>query len=228
MSTEHESISPRMKRRRTIKELLATGTLYLVTESNLAKGRTNEEIVNAAIRGGVGMVQLREKEWDKKRYEEEANKLVKICHAHNVFFVVNDYPDIAKTIGADGLHLGQEDMPIAKARVIAGQQIVIGKSTHSQEQAIAAQGEGADYISIGPVFPTRKKPNPVGTKLIREIMPHLHIPVVAIGGIKLHNLSEVLGAGAKSIAVISAIVEADNIEDETRKFVREINKQRAI
>ncbi|MBI2547930.1 thiamine phosphate synthase [Candidatus Woesearchaeota archaeon] len=205
-----------------MRERLTKGTLYLVTESNLTKGRTNEEIVSAAIRGGVGIVQLREKEWDKKKYEEEANKLVKICHDHNVFFVVNDYPDIALRVGADGLHVGQEDMPLVNARAIAGQHIMIGKSTHSQEQALAAQAEGADYISIGPVFPTRKKPHPVGTNLIQTVRPFLKIPFVAIGGIKLHNLPEVLNAGTRNIAVISAIVEAEDVEEETRNFVRQI------
>ncbi|MBS3106506.1 thiamine phosphate synthase [Candidatus Woesearchaeota archaeon] len=196
---------------------------YLVTESNLSKGRTNAEIVREAIKGGVDIVQLREKEWSKERYREEAKKLRKLCHTHEVLFVVNDYPDIAKEVGADGLHLGQEDMPIAEARKIVGK-MKIGKSTHSGEQALNAVKEGADYISIGPIFPTRKKPNPVGVGLIRALAPVLKIPFVAIGGIKLENVDEVLSAGATSIAVISAVVEAEDVRAATAAFAHKIHE----
>ncbi len=199
---------------------------YLVTESNLAKGRSNEQIVLEAIAGGVGIVQLREKDWDKETYREEAKKLVKVCHDAGILFVVNDYPDIAKEIGADGLHLGQEDMPIAEARALVGDSVMIGKSTHSKEQALSAVSEGADYISIGPVYPTRKKPNPVGVTLVKELAPQLSIPFVAIGGIKLDNISDVLDAGAKTCAVISAIVEADDVRAETAKFVDKIKNRK--
>ena len=195
--------------------------LYLVTEENLSKGRTNAEIVKAAIKGGVKIVQLREKDWPKEKYWKEAIKLRKICRDHHVLFIVNDYPDVAKDIAADGLHLGQSDMSIAEARKIVGR-MHIGKSTHSKEQAWAAQDEGADYISIGPIFPTRKKPNPVTSRLIREVAPYLKTPFVAIGGIKLSNIGEVLAAGAKTVAVISAIVEAEDVEETTRQFVHKL------
>ena len=161
---------------------LPNNALYLVTESNLARGRPNSYMVSKAIEGGATIVQLREKEWTKEQYAEEARIIAGICKEHSVFFVVNDYPDIARDVGADGLHLGQEDMPLSQARRIYSG--VIGKSTHSREQALAAVVEGADYISIGPVFPTRKKPNPVGLQLVREMAPKLPIPFVAIGGMK--------------------------------------------
>src|SRR3989338_11497318 len=143
---------------------------YLVTESSLAMGRSNKDIIAEAINGGAGNIQLREKEWSKERYLEEAKILSRICHAHGVLFVVNDYPDVAVQVEADELHLGQEDIPIAQARKIVGRR-KIGKSTHSREQSLAAVREGADYISVGPIFPTRKKPNPVGIGLLAEVAP---------------------------------------------------------
>ena len=196
---------------------------YLVTESSLAMGRSNKDIIAEAINGGAGIIQLREKEWAKERYLEEAKILSRICHAHGVLFVVNDYPDVAVQVEADALHLGQEDIPIAQARKIVGRR-KIGKSTHSREQALAAVREGADYISIGPIFPTRKKPNPVGVGLIRALAPVLKIPFVAIGGIKLENVDEVLSAGATSIAVISAVVEAEDVRAATAAFAHKIHE----
>ncbi|MBS3135721.1 thiamine phosphate synthase [Candidatus Woesearchaeota archaeon] len=195
-------------------------SLYIVTESGLSNNRPNEKIVREAIRGGAGIVQLREKKWPKEKYFAEAMKISGICRENNVRFVVNDYPDIAMKVKADALHLGQDDMSLKEARKIVGK-MKIGKSTHSLQQAEAAIKEGADYISIGPVFPTREKPNPVGTETVGKVA-RLNFPFVAIGGIKLHNLDSLLDAGAKTIAVISGIVSSENIYETTKKYVEMI------
>lgn len=199
--------------------------LYVVTEENLAKEKTNEDIVKAAISGGAAIIQLREKDWPKEKYREEAIKLSGLCRELGVPFVVNDYPDIAKEVQADALHLGQEDMPLEEARAIVGEGIALGKSTHSLEQALDAEREGADYISIGPVFPTRKKPNPIGVETVRQVAQAISIPFVAIGGIKTHNVQEVLDAGARTVAVISAVVEAEDPKAATEEFVDVIRRQ---
>ena len=112
--------------------------LYVITESAISRGRSNEFVVKEAIKGGAGIIQLREKQWDKNKIKKEAIKLLKICRKNNVLFIVNDYVDVALEIGADGVHLGQSDMPISEARKICGNKLVIGLSTHSVEQAVKA------------------------------------------------------------------------------------------
>src|SRR3989338_6805373 len=131
--------------------------LYVITESAVSKGRSNEFIVKEAIKGGAEIIQLREKNWDKRKVREEAIKLLKICRENNVLFIVNDYADIALEIGADGVHLGQSDIPIKKARKICGDKLIIGLSTHSVEQAVKAGKEDVDYITMGPVYKTSAK-----------------------------------------------------------------------
>ena len=196
--------------------------LYVITESSIAKGRSNEFIVKEAIKGGAEIIQLREKEWDKDEVKEEAVKLLKICKENNVLFIVNDYVDIAMEIGADGVHLGQSDMPIAEAREICGDKLIIGLSTHSVEQAIDADQEDVDYITIGPIFKTRVKDYEVGIEIIKPVLDNVLKPVIAIGGINMENIDEVLGQGAESVAVISAVVSAENVNEAARELVKKI------
>nr|AQS32416.1 hypothetical protein [uncultured archaeon] len=196
--------------------------LYVITESSISKGRSNEFIVKEAIKGGAEIIQLREKEWDKDEVKEEAVKLLKICKENNVLFIVNDYVDIAMEIGADGVHLGQSDMPIAEAREICGDKLIIGLSTHSVEQAIDADQEDVDYITIGPIFKTRVKDYEVGIEIIKPVLDNVLKPVIAIGGINMENIDEVLGQGAESVAVISAVVSAENVNEAARELVKKI------
>ena len=198
--------------------------LYVITESAISKGRSNEEIVREAIKGGAGIIQLREKEWGKEQIKNEAIKLLKICQENNVLFIVNNYVDIALEIGADGVHLGQSDMSIEEAREICGDKLIIGLSTHSVEQAVDADQEDVDYITIGPMYKTRAKDYTVGVEIIKPVVDNVLKPVIAIGGINKDNVDEVLGQGAKSIAVISAVVAADNVKKAASELVGKIKK----
>ncbi|MFH0867890.1 MAG: thiamine phosphate synthase [Candidatus Woesearchaeota archaeon] len=198
------------------------GKLYVITESSISKGRSNEEIVKEAIAGGAEIIQLREKRWGKDQVKEEAVKLLKICRENNVLFIVNDYVDIALEIGADGVHLGQSDISIAEAREFCGNELIIGLSTHSVEQAIDADQEDVDYITIGPIFKTRVKDYEVGVEIIKPVLDNIQKPLIAIGGINKENIDEVLEQGVSSIAVISAVVSADNVKEAARELVKKI------
>jgi len=201
--------------------------LYVITESSISKGRSNEFVVKEAIKGGAEIIQLREKQWDKNKLKEEAIKLVKICRENNVVFIVNDYVDVALEIGADGVHLGQSDMSIKEAREICNKNnknLVIGISTHSIEQALTANKEEADYITIGPIFKTRTKDYTVGLKIINQIINKINIPLIAIGGINENNIDSVLEQGVNSIAVISTVVTAENVKEAAKQLVNKIKR----
>ena len=198
--------------------------LYVITESMISRGRSNEEIVREAIKGGAGIIQLRKKESDKNKIKNEAIRLLKICRENNVLFIVNDYVDVALEIGADGVHLGQSDMLIKDAREICEDRLIIGLSTHSIEQAVKADMEGADYITIGPIYKTRAKDYTIGINLIKEIINKIKKPLIAIGGINDNNIDSVLGQGVKSVAVISAVVSSDDIRETAFQLVSRIKK----
>ena len=196
--------------------------LYAITESSISKGRSNDGVIREAIKGGAEIIQLREKEWNKDKVKEEAIKLLKICKENNVLFIVNDYVDVAMEIGADGVHLGQSDMPISEARRICRDKLIIGLSTHSVEQAVDADQEDVDYITIGPIFKTRAKDYTVGVEIIKPVLDNVQKPVIAIGGINKDNIGSVLEQGVKSVAVISAVVSADNVKEAAEELVKKI------
>lgn len=201
--------------------------LYVITESAISKGRSNEFIVREAIKGGAEIIQLREKQWNRDKVKEEAIKLLKICRENNAIFIVNDYLDIALEIGADGVHLGQSDMPIWEARKICNmrnKKIVIGISTHSVDQAIKAEKDGADYITIGPIYQTRVKDYTVGVGIISQLAKKIKKPLIAIGGINKNNICEVLSQGVKSVAVISTVVSADDVKKAAEELAERIKK----
>lgn len=200
--------------------------LYVITESDISKGRSNEEIVNEAIKGGAGIIQLREKEWSKDKVKEEAVKLLKICRENNVLFIVNDYIDIALEVGADGVHLGQGDISIEEARKYCGDKLILGISTHSVEQAIDADQQDVDYITIGPIFKTRVKDYTVGVEIIKPVMDNVQKPVIAIGGINKGNIDGVLEQGIESVAVISAVVSAEDVKKAAEELVNRLKFKR--
>ncbi len=202
--------------------------LYVITESSISKGRSNELVVEEAIKGGAEIIQLREKNWDKNKIKKEAIKLLKICRKrkNNILFIINDYVDIALDIGADGVHLGQSDMPIGEARKICGKKLIIGLSTHSIDQAIKADREDVDYITIGPIYKTRAKDYTIGPKIIKEILKKIKRPLIAIGGINKNNIDEVLSQGVNNIAVISAVVAANNIEKAAKDLVKKLEDKK--
>ena len=179
-----------------------------------------EEMTLKVLRNGVKWVQYRDKEKSRRGIYEEAIILRKLTEEFNAVFIVNDYADIALAVDADGVHLGQDDLPVREARKIMGKDKIIGISTHNLKQAIEAEKEGADYIGLGPVFHTLTKDAgvPKGTDMLRDMKGQVHIPVVAIGGINIENIRSVLDTGVDAVSVASAILSGD-IEENTRRFM---------
>lgn len=206
------------------KQLMDFG-LYFITDSGLTKKNSVDD-VNSAVKAGVKIVQYREKGLSAGLMIKEAGKIKKICEKHNALFLVNDRVDIALAVGADGVHLGQEDMPYQHARKLLGKHKIIGLSAHSAKGALHSQKIGADYIGIGPIYHTATKKDaqaPTGLAPIIQLKNKLKIPLVAIGGINESNIDGVLKAGAKNIAVISGIVAKDNVEKAVRNFIKKID-----
>lgn len=205
------------------KELLKDIDLYFITDNKLTK-KTVLDDVKAAIAGGVKIIQYREKEKSEKEMIEEASKIKELCGS-DVILIINDNVEIALAVGADGVHLGKDDIDYETARKLLGDKI-IGITTRNAEDAVKAENLGADYVSIGPIFSTTTKPDlkPIGVEMIEKIKKAIKIPFVAIGGINLNNLDEVLNAGATKVAAISAIVAKDDVEKEIKKFISNIRK----
>lgn len=194
--------------------------LYAVTDRAWTGKTSLYEQVEAAIRGGVTCVQLREKELPYKDFLKEAITIKKICSYYNVTFIINDNVDIAVDCDADGVHIGQEDMKIYDVRKILGDEKIIGLSVHNFKEALDAEKNGADYIGVGAVFNTRTKKNVkvIDIKSIKNICENINIPVVAIGGLKKDNISVLKGSGIDGVAIVSEIFGAKNIEEECRNI----------
>lgn len=187
-------------------------SLYLVTDRALSRGRTTIDIVRAAVAGGVTCVQLREKNLSTRAFIAEARLLKCLLAPMGIPLIINDRLDVALAVGADGVHLGQQDMDIVDARRLVGSGTAIGISAESLEDAFRAQAQGADYISVSPVFATTTKTDaaaPLGLEGLRRIREAVRLPIVGIGGITADNAAAVIAAGANGVAVISAIVAAD-------------------
>ncbi|NTU93804.1 MAG: thiamine phosphate synthase [Chlorobiaceae bacterium] len=183
------------------------------------------ELAGMALDGGARMVQLRRKGASGRELFEWAVRVQELCHRHEAIFIVNDRVDIALAMNADGVHLGQEDLPVAAAREILGPDAVIGVSVSCVEEARKAHNDGASYIGLGHIFPTSSKEKsspPLGTTAIETVSKAVDLPVVAIGGIGPVNAAGVIRAGASGIAVISAVTGAANPVMATRELVRTI------
>ncbi|MDY6793475.1 MAG: thiamine phosphate synthase [Thermodesulfobacteriota bacterium] len=186
-------------------------SLYLVTDRGLSRGRSTLEIVKAGVAGGVTCVQLREKNCSTLEYIHEALSIKQYLKKHNIPLIINDRVDVAQAIGADGVHLGQTDMPLTMARDILQGSMIIGISAESVEDAILAEKGSADYIGVSPIFSTPTKTDtapPLGLEGLKEISLAVKIPKVAIGGLNRKNAGQVIINGASGIAVVSAIVSA--------------------
>ncbi|MFB9278911.1 thiamine phosphate synthase [Cohnella cellulosilytica] len=199
--------------------------LYVITGENYHPGRGMMEVMEAALRGGADIVQLRDKTSPKRELIEKARRLKELTAKYGVPLIVNDHPDVALAADADGVHLGQDDLPIEVARELLGPRRIIGISTHRIEQARAAERAGADYIGVGPVYPTGTKPGrqAVTTAYVAQAAAEIRIPFVAIGGITETNAEEVLRAGARRLCAVSAIVGRDNPEAVCRNLLGKIN-----
>ena len=215
------SVEPVMLR--LFKKPLPSG-VYGILAEKFSLGRTNIDVARQMVDAGIDILQYREKLTSKslKEIYSECIEIRKITKDANVPFIVNDYADIALMVGADGLHTGQDDLPLKDLRKIA-KDLIIGLSTHSPNQAKKAMEDGADYIGVGPVFSTRTKEDvcdPVGLEYLEYAVNNVDMPFVAIGGIKLHNLDQVLLKGAKSVCLVTEIVGSENIE----KTIKQIKK----
>ncbi len=196
-----------------------TAPLYLLTDTQLA-GLTNAQITRQALSAGIKVIQLREKNRSQKEIFNEALAMKALTSKHKAALIINDHIDIALAVNAEGVHLGQEDMPVTEARRIMGRNKIIGVSTHSLKQAQKAEDEGADYIGFGPIFQTNTKDagKPKGLKTLQKIREHIRIPIVAIGGIASENIKEVLMSGADAAAIASGILRG-NIIKNAKKYL---------
>lgn len=201
-------------------ELFKKAKLYLVTSTELSEAPTLQ-ILSEALRAGLKLFQLREKTLIKSEYKELAMLVRSMANKYGALFIVNDHVDVAKEVGADGVHLGQDDMSVKDARKILGNDFIIGVSTHNIEEAVKAQVDGADYINIGPVFPTDTKPfaTSLGLEGIKEILPHVKIPFTFMGGIKLDNVQTLKPFKPAAVAVITELTRSKRLSVDISTFL---------
>jgi thiamine-phosphate diphosphorylase len=186
--------------------------LYVIIDPDACRGRDPVDIARLVLDGGAAIIQWRDKRRDKGDQLADARASSKRCREAGAIFIVNDHVDLALACNADGVHLGQHDLPIDAARPIAGSSMIIGVSTNNPDEARAAQSAGADYVAVGAIFDTASKENtrPADLERIRAVKAAVNVPVVAIGGINASNLRSVIEAGADAAAVISAVCAADD------------------
>ncbi len=200
--------------------------LYLVTDRALSLGRPLEEVVLAAVRGGVGIVQLREKDAPTRLFVEEAQRIKRLLAPYGVPLIINDRVDVALAVEADGVHIGQQDMPYPLARKLLGKRAIIGLSVETVDQVLEAEAYDVDYLGVSPIFPTPTKTDTVGAwglaglATVRRLSRHR---LVAIGGLNAANAESVIRAGADCIAVVSAICSAPDVEQAAATLRRTID-----
>ena len=202
-------------------------SLYLVTDRGLARGRSTLEIISAAVHGGATVVQLREKDCSTRDFIEQALSIKEFLKDRGVPLIINDRVDVAQAVKADGVHLGQTDMPLGLAKKVLGDSMIIGISAESLEDAVEAEKGGADYLGVSPIYATPTKTDtapPLGLEGLREIRKTVRLPIVGIGGLNRDNAAEVIRNGADGVAVVSAIVAADDPQtaaDDLRQIILE-------
>jgi thiamine-phosphate pyrophosphorylase len=204
-----------MTGRTLVTQLIRKGGLYGLTAEKFSLGRSNVDVVTAMLDAGVRIIQYREKSKKMGLKYEECLRLRVMTREAGAALIVNDDIDLALLVGADGVHVGQEDLPVAAVRMLVGEKMAIGLSTHSPEQARAAVAHGVDYIGVGPIFATQTKDDvcaPVGLDYLDFVAREIDLPFVAIGGIKEHNLAEVAAHGARCLALVTEITQAQDIK----------------
>src|SRR6056297_178360 len=206
--------------------------LYLITEESLSAGRKSIEVVKKAAAGGVDVIQLREKNLSLREKFQLGKQIKKICSRHNIRFIVNDRIDLALALDADGVHLGQSDLPLRSARRILGPDKIIGLSAWRNQEITAAEADGADYLGVGAIFKTKSKQlnsdkNGIGLQRIAEIRKKTELPLIAIGGLNKENASGVIKSGADCISVITALTGAEKIETEALAFKKIISQAKS-
>lgn len=212
------------------REVLPPG-LYGITAEKFSNGRTNIQVVEQMIKSGLKIIQYREKR-PSKSYNtilEECRQIRALTRAAGVSFIVNDYVDVAMLVDADGVHVGQDDLPVAEVKKLLGRDKIIGLSTHSPQQAKDAVRAGADYIGVGPIFATKTKDDvcdPVGFSYLDWVIENISLPFVAIGGIKLHNVDQIVRRGAETICLVTEIVGAPDIVARVHELNRTLATSR--
>jgi thiamine-phosphate pyrophosphorylase len=204
-------------------------SLYLVTDRGLSRGRSTREIVESAVRGGVTCVQLREKTATTREFIHEVQGIKDLLASLHIPLIINDRLDVALAVGAEGVHLGQKDMPLEMARTISKGRMLIGISVESVEDAIAAEKGGADYLGVSPIYKTLTKTDTapaLGLEGLAEIRRIVKLPLVAIGGLNRDNTAAVICNGADGVAVVSALVAAEDPERAARRLMHVIQKAR--
>lgn len=198
--------------------------LYLVTDSPILKGRDFYKCIEEALRGGVATLQLREKDTSGKEFLEKAYKLRKLTKKYNAIFIINDRVDIALLVNADGVHVGQSDISVSEVRKLVGSEKIIGVSARTVEEAIESKESGADYLGVGAMFGTTTKldAKDVTMGTLKDIKENTDLPIVAIGGLNLENIKQLKEYNIDGYAVVSAILGAENIYLETRKWINKI------
>ena len=202
--------------------------LYVILDTQILNGRSHLEAAEKVIQAGVKVIQLRDKITSKKQLIPLALELQTLCRKNDVLFIMNDYLDVALTINADGLHIGQEDLPVVEARKLLPPDKILGCSANTVEEAQSAEAEGADYIAVGSIFPTGSKNDVdvLGPERLRLVKPHIHVPLAAIGGINKKNARKVVEAGADSLCVISAVLLAPDIALAARQIIEIIEAKK--
>ena len=212
-----------MNGRERVVRLIRDGGLYGLTAERFSLGRGNEEVARAMLDGGIRIIQYREKTKKMARKYEECMRLRAMTREAGAAFIINDDIDLALLVGADGVHVGQEDLPVAAVRSLVGGNMAIGLSTHAPEEARAAIVHGADYIGVGPIFATSTKEDvcaPVGLEYLDFVAKSIDLPFVAIGGIKECNLAEVVARGARCVALVTEITQAQDMRGKISALAR--------
>ena len=199
-----------------------TMLLYAVTNSKLVSKLPLIEQVELALKGGITCLQLREKELDEASFLAEAIEIKKMCEKYHVPFIINDNVNVAIKCGADGVHVGQSDMEVSEVRKLVGDNMIIGVSAHTVQEAKLAEAGGADYLGVGAIYQTTTKQDATYVSLneLKRICNSVKIPVVAIGGMDRNTISKLSGTGVDGVAMVSAIFAADDIEQECKKLLR--------
>ncbi len=208
---------------RNIKNL--ENTLYCITAEQYSNGKNNIEVVHSMLRGGAKVIQYREKTKSMREKFVECLEIRKLTSDYNATFIINNDVALAIAVGSCGLHIGQDDLPISEVRKIVPSNMIIGLSTHNKVQATTALKEGADYIGVGPIYHTQTKTDvcpAVGLEYLEYVIKNIDLPYVAIGGIKEHNIDEVLKCGAKTVCMVTEIVGSDDIENVVKRNIERI------
>ena len=203
------------------RQRLADARLYAIVDTGYVELDRIAYVTEQLVLGGVGLIQLRAKKLPLAKIAELGRTIRAIIPPSGPLFMLNDHPELVPEIGADGIHVGQDDLAVDEARRKAGAEVLVGKSTHSLEQAIAAEKQGADYIGVGPIFATPTKPDyvPVGPALIGQVRASVPVPQFCIGGINETTLPEVLAAGATRVVIVSALLQSPEIPRYCRRVL---------